>query len=100
MRTALILLWPLLLSAKVLSTYSVPKMHCPLCTTAVKKSLLTLPQVRKAEVRLNTKQAKVWHEETLSDEALQKAIRTTGYEGRLLSRRQLPSHDRLRPEEE
>lgn len=89
MRIALLLFWPLFLFGETLSIYEVPKMHCPLCTTAVKKSLVTLPQVRKAEVRLNTKLAKVWHEESLSDEELQKAIRTTGYEGRLLSRGQL-----------
>jgi len=88
-RFVLLFCWPLLLFAETLSVYEVPKMHCPLCTSAVKKSLVTLSGVRKAEVRLNTKQAKVWHDDTLSDEALKEAIQTTGYEGVLLSRKKL-----------
>lgn len=86
MKRLALLLLPLWLCAETLSLYDVPKMHCPLCTSAVKKSLVTLEGVRKAEVRLNTKQAKVWHDDTLSDERLRAAIATTGYEGILVSR--------------
>ena len=80
--TALLPLW---LWGETLSIYAVPKMHCPLCTTAVKKSLQSLEGVRKVEVRLNTKQAKIWHDNTLTDAALSGAIAATGYEGTLLS---------------
>ena len=84
------MLLPLWLWAETLSLYEVPKMHCPLCTGAVKKSLVSLEGVRKAEVRLNTKQARVWHDDTLTDAQLRAAIATTGYEGRLLSREPQP----------
>jgi mercuric ion binding protein len=90
-RTAIaILLLPLWLLADTLSIYEVPKMHCPLCTSAVKKSLVNLEGVQRAEVRLNTKRAKVWHDDALSDTALKAAIATTGYEGFLISREPLP----------
>lgn len=81
--TALLPLW---LCAETLSIYTVPKMHCPLCTAAVKKSLQKLEGVHKIEVRLNTKQAKVWHDDELTDEALKEAISASAYEGMLISR--------------
>lgn len=83
---AALLCLPLWLAGETLSVYEVPKMHCPLCTSAVKKSLTALEGVHKAEVRLNTKRAKVWHDDALSDAELKAAIATTGYEGALLSR--------------
>lgn len=79
-------LLPLWLGAETLSLYAVPKMHCPLCTAAVKKSLLNLQGVHRTEVRLNTKNAKVWHDDALTSDAIAAAIATTGYEGILLSR--------------
>lgn len=82
-------LLPLLLWGETLSVYSVPKMHCPLCTSAVKKSLQTLEGVHHVEVRLNTKEAKVWHDKKLSKNALKEAIASTGYKGILISRDQL-----------
>lgn len=84
--TALLPLW---LCAETLSIYTVPKMHCPLCTAAVKKSLQKREGVHKIEVRLNTKQAKVWHDDELSNNTLKNAISATGYEGTLLSRERL-----------
>jgi mercuric ion binding protein len=89
-RAGLLFLLPLWLFAQVLSVYAVPKMHCPLCTSAVKKSLTTLHGVQKAEVRLNTKEARVWHDESLDDAALKAAIGTTGYQGVLISRAKVP----------
>lgn len=82
-------LLPLSLLGQTLSLYQVPKMHCPLCTVAVKRSLKDLEGVNRAEVRLNTKEAKVWHEDTLSDKAISGAISKTGYEGILISREPL-----------
>jgi len=89
-RSAVLLLLALALHADTLSRYEVPGMHCPLCTSAVKKSLVRLEGVRKVEVRLNTKRAAVWHDDALSDAALRAAIMTTGYEATLISREPLP----------
>ena len=69
-RSVVLLLLALALHAEILSRYEVPGMHCPLCTSAVKKSLKTLEGVKKVEVRLNTKSAAVWHDGALADEAL------------------------------
>ena len=89
MRQLVLLVLPILLWGETLSLYEVPKMHCPLCTVAVKKSLKALDGVHKAEVRLNTKEARVWHDDALSDEALAGAISKTGYQGILISREPL-----------
>lgn len=89
MRPLLLLGLPLCLWGETLSLYEVPKMHCPLCTVAVKKSLKALEGVRRVEVRLNTKEAKVWHDDALSNKAISGAIAKTGYEGILISREQL-----------
>ncbi len=86
MKTLLLFSLPLWLAAETLSLYEVPKMHCPLCTSAVKKSIKKLEGVHKAEVRLNTKRAKIWHDDALTDNMLKDAIKTTGYEGVLISR--------------
>ena len=83
------LLLPLWLWGETLSLYEVPKMHCPLCTVAVKKSIMNLEGVHKAEVRLNSKEARVWHDDALSDKAISGAISKTGYEGILISRKEL-----------
>lgn len=90
MKALALLLLPLWLWGETVSLYAVPKMHCPLCTVAVKKSLETLKGVRRVEVRLNTKQARVWHDDALEEQALRDAIAATGYEGRLISREPLP----------
>ncbi len=81
-----IILLPLWLYCETLSIYDVPKMHCPLCTVAVKKSLKRLEGVNKVEVRLNTKAAKIWHDDTLEDAAIKKAVAATGYEAVFVSR--------------
>jgi len=83
---------PLWLWGETLSLYSVPKMHCALCTVAVKKSLNELEGVHRVEVRLNTKQAKVLHDNNISDQILSEAIAKTGYEGILISREHLDAH--------
>ena len=77
---------PLALWAETVSLFSVPGMHCPLCTTAVKKSLQKVEGVSKVQVRLNTKEAKVWHRDEVTEKSLLEAIRSTGYEGVPLAR--------------
>ena len=60
----------------------VKKMHCPLCTTMVKKAVSEIDGVSMVKVRLNTKKAQVIFDEskTNTDEIL-KAIKTTSYTG-------------------
>jgi len=66
-------------------TIEIKKMHCPLCTTMIKKVISKVDGVSSVKVRLNTKQAKVIFDEskTNTDEIL-KAIRTTSYMGILV----------------
>ena len=91
MKRLLLLAIPLWLFGESVSLYDVPQMHCPLCTSAVKKSLKKLEGVEKVEVRLNTKQAQVWHTDGVTDVMLREAIAATGYTGVLISRKRLTS---------
>jgi len=60
-------------------------MTCPLCTTAVKKSLKKLNGVIKAKVRLNTKKATVIYDDNITTKKmLLNAIKQVGYKGKLL----------------
>jgi len=92
MKKLVLLALPLWLCGETLSLYNVPKMHCALCTVAVKKSLKGLEGVYRVEVRLNTKQAKVWHDDNISKQTLAEAIAKTGYEGILISRERIDAH--------
>ena len=60
----------------------IKKMHCPLCTTMIKKAILKVDGVKEVKVRLNTKKAHVNFDESKTniDEILQ-AIKTTSYTG-------------------
>ena len=78
------------LHGETLSEYDVPGMHCPLCTVAVKRSLKSLSDVHRVDVRLNTKRARVWHADSLGDARLKEAIAATGYQGILLTRDPVP----------
>ncbi len=62
-------------------------MHCPLCTTAVKKALKNVEGVEAVKVTLETKQAVVTAKEGISDAAYLDAVKTTGYEGVIRSRK-------------
>ena len=60
-------------------------MHCPLCTTAVKKAITKLDGVEKVSARLNTKEVSVTYDEKKVDiEKILEAIKTTSYEGKLI----------------
>jgi mercuric ion binding protein len=63
----------------------VSKMHCPLCTTMVKKAIQKVDGVESVKVKLNTKNAHVVFDEkkTNIDEIL-KSIEPTGYRGSLV----------------
>ena len=56
------------LFASNISIIKVEKMHCPLCTTAVKKAIKKLDGIEKVSVRLHTKEAKVIYDEKVKIE--------------------------------
>jgi len=60
-------------------------MTCPLCTTAIKKSLKKTKGVIKAKVKLSTKKATVSYDNKLTNKTkLLKAIEKVGYKGKVL----------------
>ncbi|PPK60271.1 mercuric ion binding protein [Malaciobacter marinus] len=63
----------------------VEKMHCPLCTTMVKKAIKKVDGVNKVSVKLNTKKATVNYDESKTDiKTILEAIKTTSYEGKVM----------------
>ena len=77
-------------AAKV-ATIHVEGMTCPLCTTAIKKSLKKIDGVTKAKVRLNTKTATVYFDDKVTNKQLLKAIEDVGYKGVVNSIQNTPS---------
>ncbi len=73
------------LFADKISIITVPSMHCPLCTTAVKKAIKSVDGVKSASVKLNTKEATIVHDDNLDVAKILEAIKTTSYEGKLIS---------------
>lgn len=71
--------------ASTITTIKVEGMHCPLCTTAVKKAIKKLDGIEKVSARLNTKMVTVTYDEKVNIEEILKAIKTTSYEGVLIS---------------
>ena len=69
------------LIASNISVIKVEGMHCPLCTTAVKKAIKELDGIQKVSVLLNTKEVTVIYEEKVKLEDILTAIKTTSYEG-------------------
>ncbi|WP_419677617.1 heavy-metal-associated domain-containing protein [Aliarcobacter lanthieri] len=64
-----------------ISIFKVEGMHCPLCTTAVKKAISQVDGVQKVSARLNTKEVSVIYDEKVKIEEILSAIKTTSYEG-------------------
>ncbi len=86
MKKQIFLLLPLaLLYAQKTATIQIKGMTCPLCTTAIKKSLKKVEGVKSARVRLNTKRAKVQFDDDLNTSILLDAIAKTGYQGTIIS---------------
>ena len=77
------------LLASNISVIKVEGMHCPLCTTAVKKALKNLEGVESAKVTLETKLAVVIAKDGIDDKTFLDAVKTTGYEGVIVSRNRL-----------
>ncbi len=67
--------------ASNISIIKVEGMHCPLCTTAVKKAIKQLEGVEKVSAILNTKEVTVIYDEKLKMQNILDAIKTTSYEG-------------------
>ena len=67
------------------SIIKVEGMHCPLCTTAVKKAIKNLDGIEQLSVRLNTKEVNVTYNEKTNLKEILEAIKTTSYEGVVLS---------------
>jgi mercuric ion binding protein len=64
-----------------ISLIKVEGMHCPLCTTAVKKAVKSLDGVEKVSVRLNIKEVTVTYNDKTNLKNILDAIKTTSYEG-------------------
>ena len=89
MKKWLFLLLPLMLFAKEEVVIKVAQMHCPLCTTAVKKALKSVEGVESTKVTLETKLAVVIAKDGVEDKTFLEAVKTTGYEGVMVSRKRL-----------
>lgn len=64
-------------------------MHCPLCTTAVKKALSRVEGVEKVKVLLESRKATVIAKGTIEEKIYLDAVQTTGYTGVILSRKSI-----------
>ncbi len=78
---------PLMLLAKEEVIIEVAGMHCPLCTTAVKKALSRVEGVEKVKVLLETRKATVIAKEDIEEKIYLDAVQTTGYTGVIVSRK-------------
>ncbi len=85
----LILLISLSVYASKFSIIKVEGMHCPLCTTAVKKAVKSVEGVEKVSVQLNTKEVKVTYKDNIQISDILNAIKTTSYEGVEISTKKL-----------
>ena len=86
MKYLLLFFLPLMLLAKEEVIIEVAAMHCPLCTTAVKKALSKVDGVEKVKVLLESRKATVWAKEGIEEKHYVDAVKTTGYTGVILSR--------------
>lgn len=77
------------LLASNISVIKVEGMHCPLCTTAVKKAIKELDGIEKVSAILNTKEVTVIYNEKTNLQKILDAIKTTSYEGVEISTSQL-----------
>ena len=77
----LILLFINFCFASIISVIKVEGMHCPLCTTAVKKAIKELDGIEKVSAILNTKEVTVTYNEKTNINQILEAIKTTSYTG-------------------
>ena len=70
-----IFIFCLSLNASNISVIKVEGMHCPLCTTAVKKAVNDLAGIEKVSARLNTKEVTVTYSEKVTLNQILEAIK-------------------------
>lgn len=70
------------LQAQQTFVFLVEEMHCPLCTTAVRKAILKTDGIISAKVSLKDKTAIINCKDNLTEKELIDAIQTTGYKAR------------------
>lgn len=63
----------------------VPDMHCPMCTTSVKKAIKTVEGIKEVSVKLDTKQATVVYDDAVDIQTILNAIKLTSYEGKVVT---------------
>lgn len=86
MRTLiLILITTITLLADKTSVIEVAGMHCPLCTTSVKKAVKKVDGVKSVKVRLNLKRVFVVYDDSVEMKEILDAIATTSYKGVVIS---------------
>jgi len=74
-----------LFGAEKVAVIEIEGMTCPLCTSAIKRSLKTTPGVIKAKVILNTKTATVLFDDSKTEpKKLLNAIKVVGYKGKII----------------
>ncbi|MDD2384261.1 MAG: heavy metal-associated domain-containing protein [Sulfurospirillaceae bacterium] len=89
MKKIFFFLIPLVLLAREELIIKVEGMHCPLCTTAVKKALKKVEGVESLKVLLETKSATIVAKDGIEDKVYLDAVKTTGYDGVIFSRHHL-----------
>lgn len=81
----LIGLGAILLAGTKTAIIKIDGMTCPLCTTAIKKSLKRTKGVIKAKVRLNTQKATVKFDDKIATKKeLLNAVKKAGYKGKII----------------
>ena len=79
------LLFAIPLLASKISLIKVDAMHCPLCTTAVKKAIKKVDGIQKVSVKLNTKSVTVIYDDKTKISEILDAIKTTSYLGEVIT---------------
>ncbi|MEY4504143.1 MAG: hypothetical protein RL154_436 [Pseudomonadota bacterium] len=80
-----ILMFCIFVFADTNATIEVVGMHCPLCTTSVKKAIRSIDGIKEVSARLDTKQVIVIYDDKVDIKTVLDAIKTTSYEGKVLS---------------
>ena len=78
-------LFSALFAAEKTAHIAIEGMTCPLCTTAIKRSLKGVEGVTKVKVKLSSKDAVVRGDAKMQEKALLDAIKRVGYKGTVLS---------------
>jgi len=75
----------LLYAESITAVIKIEGMTCPMCTTAIKKSLKKIDGVQNAKVKLNTELATVTSKKKVTKTQILQAIKDVGYTGTIIS---------------